>query len=161
MGSDSSLGGDPRLGVRAGGAVGPAVRLGADLSVWLPGGDAPSVVLDAASLELRGLASFALGDSITLALDVGYRLDNSAQSVTTPGQLRSGDWTSLGLSNFDAVVFGAGVDWRGETVEVFGELSGDVFLGTGGADAPPIVRGGAGGRLHLSPSLSLELAIEA
>src|SRR5687768_15603148 len=99
MGSDSSLTGEPHLGVRAGGALGESIRLGVELAVWLPGGDAPSVDFGATTLDAIGIATLAPpGSGLTVSLFAGYRLDRSDGSVAAASQLRRGDYVALGVS---------------------------------------------------------------
>lgn len=161
MGSDSSLTGEPRFGVRAGGRLGESLRLGVELGLWLPGGDAPSVELGASTLDAIGIATLAPpGSGLTVSLFAGYRLDNSGASIAVPKQLRRGDYSALGVSEYDAVLFGGGLGWRSGSVELYADATVDLFVGTGGVSVTPAVRAGAGVRIHASDALAFELGGE-
>jgi hypothetical protein len=152
--------GDPRLYARAGTEVSEAVSLGAELGVWFPGRDAPSIVPSATTLDLLGL--FALrpkGSAWSLLASGGFRLDNSANSAPDLQRLRDGDRLALGLSDFNAVLAGLGVAYRfGADGEVFAEFSGDFLVGQG---APPLgespLRAAFGGRYLITGALQAEL----
>ena len=161
MGSDNSLVGDPRILLRVGDEVSDGLSLGGQLTLWLPGQDAPSVVFAATSVEAALLATYRSGD-FAAGFSGGYRLDQSAASVEDPDRLRPGDRIALGLSDFDAVVLGLGASYRVGQLEVLGEVTWDVLLGDGapGPMASPL-RAAAGVRYGLSDALSLELMAEA
>src|SRR5258708_761161 len=70
-GGEDGLVGDPHVLVRAGTAMGKN-HFGAQLGLWLPGKDAPSVAFGATSVDLRGVASFAAGPA-TVSVDAAFR----------------------------------------------------------------------------------------
>jgi hypothetical protein len=158
LGSDDSLVGDPRLGVRAGSRVAEALHLGAELVLWVPGKDAPSLPVKATTVDARALLAYRPQDSgFTLAALGGWRLDNSAEAGADPRTLRLGDRISLGLSESDALLVGLGASQRFGQVELLGEVSADLLMGS---DAPPAgqspLRATAGARYHLSAAWQLE-----
>lgn len=148
---DDGYVGDPRLLLRLAKATGK-LHVGAQLGVWVPGKDAPSVALSATSVDARGLVAIRLGSG-SLAFSAGFRLDNSAESVDDPAKLSAEDRVSLGVSDFHAAV-GSARYAMSMGKGFFGvEASGDVFVGSG---APgPILRGGAMGGVHLTRQWSL------
>lgn len=160
LGGSSSTVGEPRLFVRASEAVGKSFALGAQLGVWVPGAEAPSLRFDASTLDALVLATYAPpGEGLAVALDAGYRLDRSAQVLDAKDRprLRRGDRLSLALSDSDAILLGLGASkrlGRGETsashVELLGELTWDVLVGAK-APAPreSPLRVGLGARYHL------------
>jgi len=157
-GSDRNLIGDPRFGVRLGHQVADAFHFGVEGIVWLPGEDAPSIDFGATTVDARGLAAWRPKDSgLTLALLAGYRFDQSASAAQDPRTLRIGDRISLGLSDFDALLLGLGMAQRMGAVELLGEFSTDLMLGSG---APPAsqspLRATAGARYHLTPEVQLQ-----
>jgi len=160
---DSGLVGDPRLLVR-GWYESNGLGLGAQLTGWLPGENAPSIVFGATTLDLEALGSYAVTPDVVLALNAGYRLDRSAESVDDPSRLSSADRISLGLSGFDAMLLGLGGAYRAGAVELYGEWSWDMLLGS---DAPSALespmRLGAGVRVWLAEAdaIQLELGFEA
>jgi hypothetical protein len=161
MGSDSGTVGDPRLFARAGVALDEQLQLGGELTLWLPGENAPSLALDASSLDARLLlAHVAVHSPWTIAGSVGYRFDQSAQAAPELDRLRAGDRLALGLSDFDALLLGVGVLHRGGALELLGEAGIDWLLG---ADAPGVgqspIRIAAGARYHASTALQVALTL--
>lgn len=129
--------GDPRLVLRGGYQVTDTVQVGADAILWVPGEAAPSVDFGATTADLRVLTAYE-PESVPLAVlgFAGFRLDNSAKAAPDLTRLRGGDRLVLGVSDFDAVLVGVGLAYDvTETVQVFGEVSGDVLVGSG---APPL-----------------------
>lgn len=160
LGSSSSTVGEPRLIVRANEALGDSFALGAQLGLWIPGAEAPSLRPDASTLDALLLATYAPpGSGLALAMNAGYRVDRSANVLDAGDRprLRRGDRLSLRLSDFDAVLVGVGASKRlgrehtlGSHVEVLGELTWDVLVGKNApaaTDSP--LRLGLGARYHL------------
>ncbi len=161
MGSDSGTVGDPRLLARAGVALDEQLQLGAELALWLPGENAPSLALDASTLDARVLLAHAPHDSAwTVAGTVGYRFDQSARAAPDLERLRAGDRLALGLSEFDALLLGLGVLHRGGALELLGEAGLDLLIGSNapGLGQSPI-RITAGARYHMSSALQLALQL--
>lgn len=157
-GADDGFVGAPTLLVRAGRTFG-SLRLGAELGWTIPGEDAPSFVLGASVLDASVLAAFAPTDAgLVVALRAGYRLDGSAGAIEKPDRLRAGDRLAIGLSDFDAILIGAGLSWRSGEVEVLGEATWDLLVGE---EAPSPsqspIRLTAGARWHTSDALALEV----
>lgn len=160
LGSSSSTVGEPRLFVRANEAVGRSFALGAQLGVWVPGGEAPSLRFEAATLDALLLATYAPpGSDLALSLNAGYRIDRSAQVLGARDRprLRAGDRLALHLSDSDAILLGLGASKRlggretpAARIELLGELTWDVLIG---ANAPAALesplRLGLGARYHL------------
>lgn len=140
MGSDTGLVGDPHLIARLAKAFGSA-RFGAQIGIWVPGKDAPSIAASATSVDFRALASLPAGPGI-LSFEVGYQLDNSASSVDMVESLSLADRMSLGVSDFNEVFGGAhlaipfGKAWFGA------EASLDAFLGDPPTNADGSVKNG-------------------
>jgi hypothetical protein len=137
--TDDGAVGDPHLIIRYAAPLG-RVAIGAQLGVWIPGKDAPSIVAAATSVDARALVSIDAGFG-TISLDAGFRLDNSAKAVDDRQDLSAADQVSLGASDYHAALAGAALRIPvGERWYVGFEGSADVFVGSG---APrPIVRGG-------------------
>jgi hypothetical protein len=91
---------------------------------------------------------------------LGVRIDNSANSAPDTERLRYGDLIALGLSDSSALLVGLGVMRRIQSVQLFGELSGQLLLGK---DAPPLLqsplRAALGARYFFSEALSTELSV--
>ncbi len=157
---DDGYVGDPHLLVRAAKASGN-LHYGAQVDVWVPGKDAPSVAGSAISVAASGLVSLPAGPGL-LSFNAGFRIDNSAKSVDDPTLFSVADRVSLGVSEFHAVVGGAHLGIPvGKNAYVAAEGQIDVFVGSGdtpmGAtdahEAPsPLVRFGASGGYHVNKS---------
>lgn len=150
---DDNYVGDPRLLVRLAKAAGSA-RLGAQLVVWAPGKDAPSIAPEAISVEARALASLRAGPG-SVGFSAGFRLDNSASSVDDPMLFRAHERVSLGVSEYNAIVAGAFLTMPAGTAFFGAEASADVFVGGPGEAPGPVLRAGIHGGLHVSKQLSL------
>jgi hypothetical protein len=152
--------GDPRLLARVGHALGRDVQIGADLSVWFPGNQAPSYEPGATSAELRALFAYApRAEGFRLLTAAGFRLDNSAASAPDDyDRLRFGDRVAIGLSESHAVLGALGAAYRWTDLELFTELSADLLVG---GKAPELLasplRASLGARYDLSRAWALEL----
>ncbi|HUH00523.1 MAG TPA: carboxypeptidase-like regulatory domain-containing protein [Kofleriaceae bacterium] len=126
-GTDSGWVGDPRIDLRAHRARGNAA-FGIAAGLWFPAADLLS--LAGTSAELRGLGSYRL-DDVTLAANLGLRLDRSAATVDDPDRLSLADRMALGASDANAVLLGLGLAWRRGPIEIAGEWSWDLLVGSG------------------------------
>jgi len=137
-----------------------SLRLGAELVGWVPGSEDMATSFRAVSLDARALFGADLGGTL-LAVTAGYRLDRSAEAGESAPRLSFGDRAALGLSDFDAVLVGAGVSVPLGPAVLLAEASGNLLIGGG---APPVaespLHAAAGGRLALSERLSLELLVD-
>ncbi|MEO8706679.1 MAG: carboxypeptidase regulatory-like domain-containing protein [Kofleriaceae bacterium] len=148
---DDGYVGDPRLLVRLARAFG-RIHAGAQLGIWVPGNDAPSISLGATTVEARGLLSIKAGAG-SVNLSAGFRLDNSAESAPDSATFTAEDKVSLGVSDFHAAVASLGFAYPAGKAFVGVEASTDVFVGSG---APgPIIRGGATAGFHLTSHWSV------
>jgi hypothetical protein len=149
---DDGYVGDPHLNIRFGKPVGKNA-FGAQLGLWVPGKNAPSIAASATSVDFRGLASIAAG-SARLNLSAGFRLDNSASSIDDLSKLSLQDRVSLGASNYNAVLAGAqlviptGKAWIGleSTIEAYiggPAATPDKTNGAALAEGSLLIRGGA------------------
>jgi len=167
LGTDDGYVGDPHLIGRFAKASG-TTRFGAQLGVWVPGKDAPSIAGSAISVDLRLLASLPAGPGI-LSFEAGYRLDNSAASVDHPELLSLADRVSLGVSDFNAVFGGGhlavpfGKAWVGAEASLEAYLGDPPSDGMGGVkvghaaltDGKLTFRGGVSGGYHINDLFSV------
>lgn len=158
-GADSTGFGDPRLLVRAGHALAPDLSIGLEAGLWFPGTDAPSFEPSATSVDARALLAFTPEGPWVALGALGFRLDQSANSAPDVMRLRLGDRISLGLSDSNALLVALGLARRlGDEAELFGELSGDLLVGS---DAPELLqsplRAALGGRYFVSRAVQTEL----
>ncbi|MCX5744546.1 MAG: carboxypeptidase regulatory-like domain-containing protein, partial [Proteobacteria bacterium] len=149
--------GDPHLFVRAGKRLAGGGTIGAQLGLWVPGKDAPSIVAAAISADARALGTFPVGPG-QLSVTAGFRLDNSDRSVDNVMKLSAQDRVSLGVSSFHAVLAGASYTVTRDRRWFGLEASTDVFVGSGAPS--PIVRGGADLGLALSDQFSALVFVE-
>lgn len=146
---DDGFVGDPRIFARTAIASG-GLRFGGELGIFVPGNKAPSIVASAISVDIRGLASIPVGPAL-VSVAAGFRLDNSARSVsdeggakgTGPSMLSLQDRISLGVSDFHAVVGGARVTYPFGNAWVAAEGSADVFVGNPPSTAGTVTAGHA------------------
>jgi hypothetical protein len=154
--------GDPRFLARYGVGVGDALRFGLEAAAWFPGKDAPSLSLDATTVDAKALAAWAPAAGPILGIAAGFRFDQSAKAAPARDRIRSGDRLSLGLSDFNAVLVGVGVAVPVGKTEFLGEASTDLLIGAG---APSLgkspTRITAGVRHHLNDAFALEALAEA
>lgn len=132
-----------------------AAALGAQLGVWIPGDQLPSMKLGATSLELRGLASLDVGPG-RLSLEAGFRLDNTANTSDNLGSFTVPDRVSYGSSNYHALVAGAHYAIAATPrVWVAAESSVARFLGAAPSNAAELEDGRWLARLGASAGFSL------
>lgn len=138
----------PRIG------EGP-LSIGGRVGLTLHGDDDFGVaVFEASTIEVSLLAALAL-DATTIALELGYRIDQSGKTVA--GQNFSlPDRLSLGVTHFDAALVRVGAAHRFGDVSIFGEYALDalaLFSGRSGDGAPSLGQSPShvtlGGRMHL------------
>ncbi|HEY0252321.1 MAG TPA: carboxypeptidase-like regulatory domain-containing protein, partial [Kofleriaceae bacterium] len=170
---DDGYVGDPHIIGRFAKAAGTA-RFGAQLGIWVPGKDAPSIAGSAISFDLRVLASLPAGPGV-LSFEAGYRLDNSASSVDKPELLSLSDRIQLGVSDFNAVFGGAHLAFPLGKAWVGAEASIDAFLGDppddgmGGVkaghadlkDGKVAFRGGVSAGYHINDTFAVLAYFEA
>jgi hypothetical protein len=158
-GSHLSGFGDPRLYARAGYALDPEWSIGGELLAWFPGTEAPSFVAKATSLDARLLAAYQpLSAPISVFASAGARLDNSGELATARARTRPSDIMTLGISDSNAILAALGALYRVDPAwQLFGELSGDVLVGSQAprfTDSP--LRAAAGARWQLTKELQAE-----
>ena len=161
-GKDGGWVGDPRIAARAAFPLSPALTVGGHLGLWIPGEDAPSATPSATTVDAIGLVSWrAPSGRLVVVGQAGYRLDNSAESAPDAELLSPSDRMALGVSDFDAVLVGAGAATRLGSAEVFGEWSMDLLVGDGAPSASESpMRVGGGARLRLTPAILAQATAE-
>ncbi len=161
-GKDSSLIGNPYLTVRGGFEAVDWLDVGAELGVWIPGSEAPSLVWNATTLSTSLLFGITPKNSPwVLSLKGGFRLDNSAKAAPNPETTRYGDRISTRLSDFNSILAGLGGAYRFSAVEIFGEITADLLIGSGAPTSASPMRAAIGLDYHATDSLALGLLAEA
>ncbi|ACY17186.1 carboxypeptidase regulatory-like domain-containing protein [Haliangium ochraceum] len=159
-GSDDSLVGEPRLLVQARTPLSPDWHLGARLTAWFPGADAPSLVPAATTVDLAAQVSYAPPRSpLRVSAALGYRLDRSAESAEGSDALSAADRLSLGVSEFDAALLGVGASYALGRTALLAEWSWDRLLGDG-APSTGAMRVSGGVRVAVNRDWSAELVVE-
>lgn len=156
--SDDGLVGDPRLTLRAGGDL-DGLILGGEVVLWVPGADAPSMEFGATTVDLKAAGGYMISPDFSLALNAGFRIDNSAKAVENGGNdLSESDRMSLGLSDWSALLLGLGGAYRFGPGELWAEWSWDLLVGDGAPDvgASPM-RVDLGGRFWLDSDGAIQL----
>jgi hypothetical protein len=157
---DDGYVGDPHIYVRGALPAGSA-RVGAQLGIWIPGRNAPSIAGSAISVDLRALVSLPVGPA-SLSLEAGFQLDNSASSVSDPSQLSLADRTALGVSDFNEVYGGANITVPFGRAWINGEAMIEAFLGSAPTtaghgsldDGTLTIRGAISGGYHFTDAWS-------
>jgi hypothetical protein len=159
-GIDSGWVGDPRVAARAAAPLGGGLWLGAQLGLWMPGRDAPSLDPSATTADLVGLVTWSR-PGLAVGAQLGFRYDRSAESVDSPELLSPSDRIALGVSEANAVLVGAAGSVRTGAVEWIGEWSWDVLVGDGAPERSHWpMRVGGGLRTWLTDALAAQLAVE-
>lgn len=152
---------DDHVVLRAGARIARDLRLGPEVDVWFPS-NRFSFDAKAITPSMRALLSWVPSNSPWLfSFAGGFRLDRSRYSVSHPEELRRGDRTALGLSQFNAVLLGLGGGYRLRRAELLAELTADMLVGSG---APSLMksplRAAIVARYHFSMSWSAQLVVE-
>lgn len=162
QGVDYSGTGEPRLLLRAGGALTKLLHLGGEIELWVPGREAPSMEWSGATVDFKLFPAFMPDDgSWFVGLLAGFRLDNSAKAAPALDRLRFGDRIALGLSDYNSVLLGLAGTYRWGRTELLAELSWDILVGDG-APAPvqSPLRANLGARHTIVDNLFAELLTE-
>ncbi|HEU5055708.1 MAG TPA: carboxypeptidase-like regulatory domain-containing protein, partial [Kofleriaceae bacterium] len=159
-GTDGGWVGDPRFAVRAALPLSGPLGIALQVAAWFPGADAPSVELDATSIDSLAIATWRSG-AFALTAQGGFRYDKSARSAPDADLLSASDRMALGVSESHAALVGAGAGVRLGASELFAEWSWDYLIGD---QAPRArlspMRVGAGWRLGLGDVVTAQLAGE-
>jgi hypothetical protein len=126
---------DPRVVLRYVLRAAERVHILGQLGLWIPGEKAPAPSFPAATVDGVLAMTVTPVETFTLTISTGYRLDHSARSIDRPDLLSEGDWLSLGLSDFDAILFGMGARKALGGASVFAEARWDVLVGDGSPTA--------------------------
>lgn len=161
LGANTSVLGEPRLAVRVAEAIGKSVALGGQLDWRLPGAEVPSLKPVASALDGRFLATFVPVPDLAVAVNLGYRLDRTADLIGNVRRLRRGDRISLGASQFDAIPLGVGVSKALQKIELNGEVTWDLLVGD---DAPSAIESplhvNVGARYAVTEALKAEVRLD-
>ena len=137
LGKNRTATGEPSLIVRAGRVLPKGMSAGGELRLWFPGNDAPSFEPSAISADMKALFAWAPSKKrFGLIANIGFRMDNSANSAPDLRRVRPGDRIALGLSDSHSFLVALGAAHRvKDNYQVFGEVSADLLFGS---EAPPI-----------------------
>ncbi|MCG8419437.1 MAG: carboxypeptidase-like regulatory domain-containing protein [Proteobacteria bacterium] len=154
--------GDPRFMARVRTQIAPSLSLAGQMTLWLPGQNAPSVVPSATSIDALAVMSVTPpGWPLRVGANLGFRLDNSAESSDDTMRLSEPDRLSLGVSEANAVLLGVGAAYWVDPIEVVGEWTWDVLIGDRAPDlGQSPLRFTAGMRVVISSSVVAQLLLE-
>ena len=160
---DDGYVGNPHLLVRYARPVG-SLSVGAQLGLWIPGANAPSLRGSATTVDLRAVATATAGPA-RISVDAGYRIDNSANSVSGGlagiAQLSLQDRVSLGVSEYNAVLAGLRAEVPVNRLWLAAEVSLEDYVGSppkGGAtleNGSLLLRGAVEAGMHLNDTWGL------
>ncbi|HEX6244181.1 MAG TPA: carboxypeptidase-like regulatory domain-containing protein [Polyangiales bacterium] len=158
----SGMVGELRGYLRYAHSVGGRARLGAELGVWVPGGPAPSLQFAATTLDVLLLLDVTLAKRWSLLAGAGFRFDQSAKAFAQPEQLSTGDYVTLGLSDFHAALARVGLAREFERGQLFAEWTWDALVGSGAPSlATSPMQVAIGGRAALTRDGRLALTVSA
>ncbi len=165
-GNTNGFVGDPRLFARIGTDLSHGFRVGAQLGVWLPGDQPPSLVLKATTLDLVALAAYApAGSPLVLAVFAGGRWDNSAKSDPDAAQLTDTARLGLGLNDASGVLSGIGISYHvGHRLELLADVNADWLVGSSAPpalDSPIVAALGARWDANERGTVSLQASLDA
>lgn len=158
-GDDGAVG-LPKISLLGTHTIAPRLQLGAAAVLALPGSNAPSLQFEAAVVSLLVLGAWQIPGGPLLALQLGFRIDQSAKAAPNLERLSAADRMALGLSDSNAVPVGIAASKHFGRFEIAGELSAEFLVGN---DAPALLespmRASVLGRLPLIGGLSGELLV--
>jgi hypothetical protein len=146
----------PSLALRWIEPLSSSIALGAEAGIRLPGTESVSVMVAAASPHVALFGTWRAGQ-MAVAMLAGYRLDRSAAASPDLQGIRFGDRVALGLSDFDAVLFGLGAGYVLGDARVFIEANAEVLLGSEVAFLQSPLSASAGARYDVSDWWAIEL----
>ncbi len=159
LGKNRTATGEPKLSARVGRMLPRGMSAGGELVLWFPGNEAPSFEPKAISADFKALFAWTpTKKPLNLLANVGFRMDNSANSAPDLRRVRPGDRVALGLSDSHAMLVALGGAYRVQRdILAFGELSANILFGS---DAPSFtqspMRISVGARYFLSKKLVFE-----
>lgn len=149
---------EPELSARVSSRLGRA-NVGFELAGFLPGGPDLRTSFKGASADGKLEVLLPLATAF-VAGHAGYRLDRTARGAGKVLELRNGDRSALGASDFNAVLLGIGCAYPSGKTLLFGEVTAQALLGSPRLAASP-VRVSLGARQQLAaPGLAAELVLD-
>jgi len=144
---------------RAQHALGPTLHAGAELGVRFPGATEVLETFAGTTPELRaGLSFWPEQTRTSLSASAGFRLDRAKESAPARERLTLNDRVGLGASDSHALLLGLSATRSYGALDVLGEWSWDVYVGSRAPDAlESPMRLSAGGRYFLSRALHVQL----
>ncbi len=129
-GKDSGGVGDPRLFVRYRNSISDTISWGSRVGLWAPGNSAPSFVSAALGFEALSIVTYdSPQNRIQISGNLGYRLDRSAASISGVDKLSKADQLSLGISDYNAILFRVGMSYQIAKLSLFSEWNLDLLHG--------------------------------
>ncbi len=121
--------GELRGFLRFGKPVAPKLDLGFEVGLWIPGAKAPSLSLDATTVDGVMIFDTRVTEHLAWIVAGGFRLDHSKQALPAE-RLSRDDWVALGLSSWNAALARIGGELTLGRTRSFVEWTWDVFVGS-------------------------------
>ena len=153
--SDDGLITEAHASARVAADIGSALRGGAELALWLPGGEYAGASARALSGDLQGMLTYVPARSpFTVGLSAGLRVDRSKYSGGDPSQYSPADRLALGMSESAlAARLGLALSYRLASFDLLAEWAWKLYFDYA-AESPMWFR--AGVRYRASRSWQLE-----
>lgn len=144
--TDTSAVGEPRLMVRYGRPFLDGWSVGLDATVWVPGGEAPSLQWSATTVDLLAGVTRTVGNNV-LSFGVGYRMDRSEEALplAVNETVSVADWVALGASSSNAVLVRVGTRHQLGAMAVLVDWRSDLLVGSaapGAGRSPHVLTAG-------------------
>lgn len=154
------LTGDPRLELRAVGPVLDTFQVAAQVGIWAPGGVAPSFPVRAITPDASVIGTLSPHESPWVFTSrLGFRWDNSAESVSNVDKIPLPDRVELGISRANAVLTGLAATYRvNPNLDLLGDLTWDLLVGSAAPraiDAPILASAGVRSTLDADGKLQI------
>lgn len=157
FGSDTGTLWESDLHATFGGALDANWRLGAAWGSRFTQGDSLADSVANPTVDVAILGSFVPPNQpYSVGALAGYRYDRAAGAIGDPSRFRSGDRSSLGLSQFDALLLGVGGSIRMNRFQYIAELSANILIGTA---APELLKSPLRATVAAGYSISSRLAL--
>ena len=158
--SDHSIVGLPILKLRVGAPTGRNLLFGGELDIRFPGGNAPSVELNATTLTARLLATFVSTAPFYVGITAGFRFDNSENGAPEQSTLRPGDRIALDVSVYNAILLGVAMAYELKRVRFIFETDSTFYIAKKAAVAESPIRLTFGARFAATDALQFDLYTE-
>ncbi|MBN2714621.1 MAG: carboxypeptidase regulatory-like domain-containing protein [Deltaproteobacteria bacterium] len=157
---DHSMVGIPILKLRAGAPAGNHLLLGGELEIHIPGGNAPSLQFNAATLTGRFLGTVVSAAPFFLGVTAGFRIDNSENSAPAQETLRPGDRIALDIAAYHSFLLGIAMSYEINRLRFIFETDARFYASSDAAISESPIRLTLGARYVMTAALQFDLYTE-